>query len=120
MRIPAATKRLLALLALLSAISLAVTASATADIGETIIQRCTHGQTLSGFSQAAYARALKELSADAEEYTDCSQLIRQAVHEYVSRLQRLADDEREAVIVRSQRGRLARQATALVRQQATP
>ena len=78
MRIPHATNRLLVLLALLSAISLAVTVPAMADIGETIIQRCTHGQTLSGFSQAAYGRALKELSADAEEYTDCSQLIRQA------------------------------------------
>ncbi len=49
-----------------------------------------------------------------------SQLIRQAVHEYVSRLDRLADDEREAAIVRRHRGRLARQATALVRRQATP
>jgi len=49
-----------------------------------------------------------------------SQLIRQAVHEYVSRLDRLAGDEREAAVVRRHRGRLARQATALVRQQATP
>ncbi len=49
-----------------------------------------------------------------------SQLIRQAVHEYVSRLDRLAEDEREAAIVRRHRGRLARQASALVREQAKP
>lgn len=49
-----------------------------------------------------------------------SQLIRQAVHDYVSRLERLADDDREAAIVRRHRGRLARQASALVREQARP
>lgn len=49
-----------------------------------------------------------------------SQLIRQAVHDYVSRLERLADDEREAAIVRRHRGRLARQVSALVREQARP
>ena len=61
----------------MAALAVAVTPAA-ADIGETIILRCTHGQSLSGFSQSAYSRALKELSADAEEYTECSQLIRQA------------------------------------------
>jgi hypothetical protein len=53
-------------------------AAARADVGETIILRCTHGQSLSGFSQSAYRQALKELSADAEEYTNCASLIRQA------------------------------------------
>jgi hypothetical protein len=52
--------------------------AARADIGETIIQRCTHGQSLAGFSQSAYQRALKELSADSEEYSPCAGLIRQA------------------------------------------
>ena len=67
------------LLALLLAAMLLVTAApASADVGETIIQRCTHGQSLSGFSQSAYNKALKELSADAEEYTDCAAQIRQA------------------------------------------
>jgi hypothetical protein len=51
---------------------------ARADVGETIIQRCTHGQSLAGFRPSDYNRALKELSADAEEYTDCSSLIRAA------------------------------------------
>jgi hypothetical protein len=78
MRISRLQSRLPAIVALAAAAVLALGAPAGADIGETIIVRCTHGQSLSGFSQAAYARALKELSADAEEYTDCSQLIRQA------------------------------------------
>jgi hypothetical protein len=68
-----------ALLALLLAlVALASAPAALADVGETIIQRCTHGQSLSGFAPRAYSRALKELSADAEEYTDCASLIRQA------------------------------------------
>ena len=69
-----------ALLVLLAtaALALALAPGASADVGETIIQRCTHGQSLAGFSPRAYSRALKELSADAEEYTDCAALIRQA------------------------------------------
>jgi hypothetical protein len=68
----------LALPAVLLASALASAPPANADVGETIIQRCTHGQSLSGFSQSAYNQALKELSADAEEYTGCSAQIRQA------------------------------------------
>ncbi len=66
----------LAMLALAAVLMLAQ--PARADIGETIILRCTHGQSLSGFSQSAYRKALKELSADAEEYSPCSSQIRQA------------------------------------------
>jgi len=47
-----------------------------------------------------------------------SRLIRQAVQEYVTRIERAADDEREAEVVRRHRGRLSRQASALVREQA--
>ena len=57
---------------------LAIAQPAYADVGETIILRCTHGQSLSGFSQSSYSQALKELNADTEEYSDCSSLIRQA------------------------------------------
>jgi hypothetical protein len=52
--------------------------AASANVGETIIYRCTHGQSLAGFSQSAYAQALSQLSADAEEYSPCSSEIRQA------------------------------------------
>jgi len=48
------------------------------SVGEQIILRCTHGQSLSGFSQGAYRQALGELSADALEYSPCAQQIRQA------------------------------------------
>jgi hypothetical protein len=66
----------LAAVAIVTACSVAPTAQA--DIGETIILRCTHNQSLAGFSQADYRKALKELSADAEEYSPCSGIIRQA------------------------------------------
>lgn len=49
-----------------------------------------------------------------------SQVIRQAVREYVQRVEQTAEDEREAVIVRRHRSRLSREARALVRQQAKP
>jgi hypothetical protein len=70
---------LLLLLGALLAIALQpAVPTANADQGEAIILRCTHGQSLSGFSQNAYKQALKDLNADTEEYTDCSSLIRQA------------------------------------------
>jgi hypothetical protein len=78
MRVPLLESRRALSAALLALALLAAAPPAGADVGETIIQRCTHGQSLAGFSQSDYRRALKELSADAEEYTDCAQLIRQA------------------------------------------
>jgi hypothetical protein len=74
-RISAILPRLLALALVLAA---GIASPARANIGETIIQRCTHGQSLGGFSQQAYREALKELTADAREYTECGALIRQA------------------------------------------
>jgi hypothetical protein len=78
MRISIPKSRLGLPAALAAIVLLSIAPPAGADIGETIILRCTHGQSLSGFSQSAYSKALKELSADAEEYTDCSSLIRAA------------------------------------------
>src|ERR1700676_4926460 len=57
---------------------LSVTPSAGADVGATIINRCTHGQSLSGFRQQDYRRALQELPTEVEEYSDCANLIRRA------------------------------------------
>jgi len=65
-------------MASLAAAMLAIAAPACADIGETIILRCTHNQSLSGFSQADYRKALKEVNADLEEYSGCAASIRQA------------------------------------------
>jgi hypothetical protein len=61
------------LLALLS-----IASAARADVGTTIIERCTHGQSVSGFTQQDYRRALQELPAEVEEYSDCANLIRKA------------------------------------------
>jgi hypothetical protein len=52
--------------------------AARADVGTTIILRCTHGQSLSGFTQQDYRRALAELPTEVEEYSDCANLIRHA------------------------------------------
>jgi hypothetical protein len=75
-RISALLPRLLALSLVLAA-GIASPARAT-SVGETIILRCTHGQSLNGFSQHAYNEALKDLTADAREYTECASQIRQA------------------------------------------
>jgi metal-responsive CopG/Arc/MetJ family transcriptional regulator len=47
-----------------------------------------------------------------------SRVIREAVQEYVARFERAVEDEREAAVIHRHRGRLARQASALVREQA--
>jgi metal-responsive CopG/Arc/MetJ family transcriptional regulator len=47
-----------------------------------------------------------------------SQLIREAVRIHVTRLERMIDDEQEDAVLRHHRGQLARQARALVREQA--
>lgn len=73
-----AAQAVLFLTAMLAAASLTIAQPARADIGETIILRCTHRESLSGFSQSAYRQALKELNADTEEYSNCSSLIRRA------------------------------------------
>jgi hypothetical protein len=72
-RRPAAATLLVALLALGC-----LTATAGADVGEKIIERCTHGQSIAGFSQQAYRRALQELPTEVEEYSPCGNLIRRA------------------------------------------
>jgi hypothetical protein len=73
-----AAQAALLLTAMLAAAMLAFAQPANADIGEKIILRCTHGESLSGFSQSAYRQALKELEADTEEYSPCAAQIRRA------------------------------------------
>jgi hypothetical protein len=74
-RISAILPRLLGLSLVLA---LLIPAPAGANVGETIIRRCTGGKSLSGFSQQAYSEALKQLTADLREYSECGALIRQA------------------------------------------
>ncbi|SRR5579871_624382 len=61
-------------LALLSA----APAAQAQDVGQKIIRLCAEGKSLAGFPPSAYAKALKEISATTEEYSECGQLIRQA------------------------------------------
>ena len=49
-----------------------------------------------------------------------SRVIRAAVHEYLARLERMAEEERERHILKRHSRRLARQAAALVKEQAKP
>jgi hypothetical protein len=70
--------RALALPVALLSMLLSFTAPAQADIGEKIILRCTHGESLRGFTQKDYNKALKELETSTEEYSDCASLIHQA------------------------------------------
>jgi hypothetical protein len=70
---PALAAALIALVCFAASASLAL-----ADTGTKIIERCTHGQSLSGFSQKDYRRALAELPTEVEEYSDCANLIRHA------------------------------------------
>jgi hypothetical protein len=51
---------------------------ASADVGTKIIERCTHGESLSGYSQQDYRKALQEIPTEVEEYSDCGELIHKA------------------------------------------
>jgi hypothetical protein len=66
------------LAAVLACALLVLAPQARADIGETIILRCTHNLSIGGYSQSDYRKALGELEADAEEYGDCGERIRAA------------------------------------------
>jgi hypothetical protein len=57
---------------------LSIAPEAGADVGQTIINKCIHGQSLSGYTQQDYSRALQELPTEVEEYSDCGNLIRRA------------------------------------------
>jgi hypothetical protein len=71
-------RRLSPLLLATALLVLASPPAARADVGATIIERCTHGQSLGGFSQQDYQRALQELPTEVEEYSECGNLIRSA------------------------------------------
>jgi hypothetical protein len=77
MRIVTPTRALALPVALLSML-LFSPMPAQADVGEKIILRCTHGESLGGFTQKDYNKALKELETSLEEYSGCANLIHQA------------------------------------------
>lgn len=58
---------------------LGLPATASADAGAQIVAQCLHSGTVSTtWPQSAYTQALRELGADAIEYSDCQQQIRAA------------------------------------------
>jgi hypothetical protein len=67
-----------ALAAVIACLAGALPASASADVGMQIVERCGRGQSLSGFTVAQYKRALQEMEAEAIEYSNCAELIQQA------------------------------------------
>jgi hypothetical protein len=64
--------------ALLVTLLLAAAPAQAQDVGHKIIRLCAEGKSLAGYPPSAYAKALKEISATTEEYSECGQLIRQA------------------------------------------
>jgi hypothetical protein len=64
---------------ILAAVVLCTGGTAQADVGITIIHRCAHEESISGYTQADYSKALKEMSATTEEYSECGQQIRRAM-----------------------------------------
>jgi hypothetical protein len=73
-----AASRVAIVTAVLLLLSASLAARARADVGATIIERCAQGQSLAGFSQQAYSKALREMPAEVNEYSDCANLIRKA------------------------------------------
>lgn len=72
-------RRLAAIVAAaLSALLLAAAPAHAENVGQKIIRLCTSGQSLAGYPPSAYAKALSEISATTEEYSECGQLIRAA------------------------------------------
>ncbi len=63
---------------MLAATMLAAAPAHAEDVGHKIIRLCAQAKSISGFPPSAYAKALKEISATTEEYTECGQLIRAA------------------------------------------
>ena len=55
-----------------------------------------------------------------EERSNRSSMVREAMREYVSRMERQVEEEREREVFRQQRTQLEKEAIALVREQATP
>ena len=78
MRIPRPPRRLLPCAGVLLVLLMAAAPARADDVGHKIIRLCAEGKSLSGFPPSAYAKALKEISATTEEYSECGQLIRQA------------------------------------------
>jgi hypothetical protein len=72
-------RRTVAALALVAlTLALAAAPALASSRGQTIVYKCAHGESFSGYSPSDYREALKVMSTGAAEYTDCPNLIRKA------------------------------------------
>jgi metal-responsive CopG/Arc/MetJ family transcriptional regulator len=63
---------------------------------------------------------IDQLAEQSPQKTNRSKIIREAVREYLSRIERMLEEEREKEIFRKNRKLLARQTAVLVKEQAKP
>jgi hypothetical protein len=68
----------LAALALVGLTMLGLASTATANEAQTILEKCGHNKSFSGYSQKAYREALKQMTTTGIEYGECESLIRKA------------------------------------------
>lgn len=72
-------RRSIAATAALAATALFVWATpASAGAGNAIVEKCMNGKPFNGYTPADYREALKDLSTEAIEYSECGNLIRKA------------------------------------------
>jgi hypothetical protein len=74
----ASAMRTIAAAVLAAATLLVMAAPGQASEATKIVYRCTHGESLGGFSQNGYKEALKHLPTEVIEYSECANEIRKA------------------------------------------
>lgn len=57
---------------------LASAAPVSANVGNTIVEKCMNGEPFSGYTPADYREALKQMETGSLEYSECGALIRKA------------------------------------------
>lgn len=65
-------------LTLVLALAAAWATAASADVGQTIIELCKEHRSIAGYTFADYQRALRDMAADLNEYSECSELVAHA------------------------------------------
>jgi hypothetical protein len=65
-------------LTLVALAMLVLASTAMANQAETILEKCGHGESFSGYSQKAYREALKQMTTTGIEYGECEERIRKA------------------------------------------
>ena len=65
-------------MALVALAMFVLASTATANQAQTILEKCGHGESFSGYSQKAYRGALKQMTTTGIEYGECEEKIRKA------------------------------------------